>query len=192
MIVEPTPTNPRSPVRRALSLAGLALPVALLVAIVGAGAAGPKPEPESVAPDASHRAVAEEPSAFPAPAASPTAPATVTAPTGPGPGFPTGAAGLPVHSVPEAQGLLATGDGLPIAVAGFLEGLRADDTCAAATGDTRGPLSPLCDRRARLVMIGDFGWRSGVHLHLRFPPGVRLPAVFEDASPDGPIPVVIV
>ena len=190
MIVEPTPTNPRSPVRRALRLAGLVLPIALLVAVVGAGVAGPKPEP--VAPDASHAAVAEEPSALPAPSASPTAPTAVAAPIGPGPGFPTGAAGLSVLSVPEAQGALATGEGLPIAVAGFLEGLRAADACAAAAGDTRGPLSPLCERRARLVMIGDFGWRSGVHLHLRFPPGVRLPAVFEDASPDGPIPVVIV
>ncbi len=116
----------------------------------------------------------------------------MAAPPGPGPAFPTGAAGLPVLSVPEAQGALATGEGLPIAVAGFLEGLQAADACAAAAGDTRGPLSPLCERRARLVMIDDFGGRSGTHLHLRFPPGVRLPAVFEDASPDEPMPVVIV
>ena len=56
MIVQPTPTNPRSPIRRALRVIGLTVPPLLLVIVVGAGLTGPKPEP--AIPDASQLAVA--------------------------------------------------------------------------------------------------------------------------------------
>ena len=50
MIIEPTPTNPRSPLRRGLRVAGLVLPVVLLGAVIGAGLLGPRPEPPPPAP----------------------------------------------------------------------------------------------------------------------------------------------
>ena len=53
-------------------------------------------------------------------------------------------------------------------------------------------MSPLCERRARLVVAGADAANPGAHLHLRIPPGVRLPAALEDATPDEPIRVVIV
>ena len=42
MIIEPTPTNPRSPIRRALRLGGLVLPLVLLAVVAGAGMMGPR------------------------------------------------------------------------------------------------------------------------------------------------------
>ncbi len=44
MIVPPESTNPRGPVRRALRMAALVLPVVLLGGVVVAGIAGPRPE----------------------------------------------------------------------------------------------------------------------------------------------------
>ena len=52
MIVEPAPTNPRSPARRTLRLVGVAVPVVLLVGIVAAGALGPQRR-RSASPDPS-------------------------------------------------------------------------------------------------------------------------------------------
>ena len=86
MIVQPTPTNPRSPIRRALRVIGLTMPPLLLVIVVGAGLAGPKPEP--AIPDASRLAVAPS---LPAP----TAPSPQLA-EAPLPVFPTVAADLEV------------------------------------------------------------------------------------------------
>ena len=71
MIVQPTPTNPRSPIRRALRVIGLTMPPLLLVIVVGAGLAGPKPEP--AVPDASQLAVAPSLPAPPADSAVATA-----------------------------------------------------------------------------------------------------------------------
>ena len=190
MIVEPTPTNPRSPVLRALRLAGIVLPVVLFAGVLGAGLLGPKPEP--IAPDASPSPVIADASLLPAVPDPSAAPAAVIPPSGPGPGFPTVAAGLNVLSVPEAQKALATGDGHPLAVAGYLDGLRTADDCLAAASDTRGLLSPLCERRARLVVASAGVANPAAHLHVRIPPGVRLPAAFEDATPDAPMQVVIV
>jgi hypothetical protein len=190
MIVEPTPTNPRSPMRRALRLVGIVLPVVLFAGFLGAGLLGPKPEP--VAPDASLSPVIADASLVPAVPDPSAAPAAVILPSGPGPGFPTVAAGLNVLSVPEAQTALATGQGHPLAVAGYLDGLRTADACPASAGDTRGLLSPLCERRVRLVVASAGATNPGAHLHVRMPPGVRLPAAFEDATPDAPMQVVIV
>ena len=109
MIIEPTPTNPRSPVRRALRLAGLLLPVVLFAGVLTAGLAGPRPEP--VAPDASGGPVAPNApsgSLVPVPSA---VPAAVVPPGGPGRAFPAVAADLSVLSVAEAQDALAAGTG---------------------------------------------------------------------------------
>jgi hypothetical protein len=173
-----------------MRLAGLVLPVAVFAGILTAGLAGPRPEPVrpdaspgQVAPDASRGTVTPVPSA---------APVAVVPPGGPGRGFPAVAADLSVLSVAEAQDALAAGDGRPLAVAGSLQDLQTAGECALAGGDPRGPLSPLCERRARLVVAGVDAANPGAHLHLRIPPGVRLPAAFEDATPDEPIRVVIV
>jgi hypothetical protein len=182
MIIEPTPTSPRSPFRRALRVVCLTVPPVLLGLVVAAGLAGPKPEPAT--PEPSQLAVAPG-------SATPTPPAPQLA-AGPLPDFPTTAADLHVMSVPAAQPGLATPTGLPIAVAGYLTDVRGPATCAAAEGDTRHLLSPLCERTARLVVAGRDLADPAAHLHVRIPPGVRLPPAFEDANPDGPMPVVIV
>src|SRR3990172_13040852 len=49
MIVEPVPTNPRSPVRRGVRLAGVTLPLVLLVGVVAVGSLGPKASPPRTA-----------------------------------------------------------------------------------------------------------------------------------------------
>ncbi len=181
MIVQTGSTNPRSPVRRGLRLLGLLTPLVLLVVIVGAGVLGPKPEPPAPVP--SLAAVA---SLAPSPSAE--SPLLVA---GPGPGFPTVAAKLGVRNILEARAELVAASGQPIAVAGILESVLAADACAAAKGDTRGPLSPLCERRARLVLTPGAA-RGEPHLHVLVPPGVRLPPAFEDTIADDPMPVVIV
>jgi hypothetical protein len=87
--------------------------------------------------------------------------------------------------------LAAAGPG-PLAVAGYLVGVRPPDTCPAADGDTRRSMSPLCERTARLVVADPDAGGAGTQVPLRIPPGVRLPGAFEDAQPDAPMPVVVV
>ncbi len=182
MIVQPASTNPRGPVRRALRIVGLTVPPLLLVIVVGAGLAGPKPEPAT--PEASLLAVA--PSLSVPPTSSP------RLPDDPLPAFPAVAADLEVLAVPAAMPRLTGATGLPIAVAGYLSDVSGPVECAAADGDTRRLLSPLCERTARLVVADRDAADPGAHLHVRIPPGVRLPSAFEDADPDDPMPVVIV
>jgi hypothetical protein len=182
MIVQGGSTNPGDPVRRGLRALGLLTPLVLLIAVVGAGLLGPRPEPPAPLP--SLRAEAAEAT----PAARTPVPALLA---GPGPGFPTVVASLGVRTIPEAQADLVATPGGPIAVAGILVDLSAGEGCAAAKDDTRGALSPLCARRARLVP-GPGAARGGPHLHVLVPPGVRLPPAFEDTVPDVPMPVVLV
>ena len=186
MIIEPTPPSPRSPLRRALRVAGLVLPVVLLGAVIGGGLLGPRPA--SPAQEASPVATQL--------ADGPGIPVQTTPPrqirSGPLPSFPTVTADLEVLSVPAAQPRLSGASGLPIAVAGYLSDVSGPAECAAAAGDTRRLLSPLCERVARLITADRDGADPGAHLHVRIPPGVRLPPAFEDASPDDPMPVVIV
>jgi hypothetical protein len=111
-------------------------------------------------------------------------------------GFPAEVAGLPVVSVAAARSMLPGTQGRPVAVAGYLERLGTSAACPGGEGDTRGLLGPLCERRARLTMLampsdGD-GAGAVTHLHVRVPPGVRLPGVLEDRDPDGPVAVVLV
>lgn len=190
MIVEPTPTNPRSPVRRALRLAGLVLPVVLLAGVVAAGLLGPRPaDLPPLDSDPPLEAAASNPMAAADASSSPT---PVPAPSGPGPGFPAVAADLSVLSIVEAQGAMAHSPGRPIAVAGYLDRVRTADGCPASAGDARGLLSPLCERSALLVVASGDAANTGAHLHLRILPGVRLPAAFEDAVADAPMRVVVV
>jgi hypothetical protein len=192
MIIEPTPTNPRSPLRRAMRVAGIVLPVVLLAAVIGAGVLGPRPEPPALeaSPGAPPLGDASQLADDPSLTAETAPPRQI--PAGPVPSFPTVAADLEVLAVPAAQPRLAGADGLPIAVAGYLSDVSGPAACAAAMGDTRRLLSPLCERLARLITADQGAADPGVHLHVRIPPGVRLPPAFEDAGPDEPMPVVIV
>jgi hypothetical protein len=183
MIIEPTPTNPRSPLRRALRAAGLVLPVVLLGAVVGAGLLGPRVEPPPV----------------PSPAA-PTPPAATTPAPDPrvedGPPPPDAFTALPVESV---AGILA-GGGVPAAdpataVSGYLrvDG-PVDPGCvgdAAEGTEAADPLGPWCAREAILF---DAWWTRETatdpfppHLHLVVPAGVRLPpgVLATEDEPDG-------
>jgi hypothetical protein len=182
MIVQPASTNPRGPVRRTLRIVGLTVPPLLLVLFVGAGLAGPKPEP--AIPEASQLAVAPS-------LPTPTAPSRQT-PAGPISSFPTVAANLEVLSVPAAKPRLAAPSGQPIAVAGYLSDVSGPAECAASEGDARRLLSPLCERDARLIVADRDATDARAHLHVRIPPGVRLPPAFEDADPDDLMPVVLV
>ena len=186
MIIEPTPTSPRSPLRRALRLGGLVLPVVLLGAVIGAGLLGPRPEPPPPAP--SQVADAPDATPFPSPAATP-GPVIVAAAEDSPP--PVAFGGLPVTPVEEA---LAEREGVPpgavVAVSGFLRVERpADDACADEPG---GVLGPWCGRSA---ILAGWWWTSmstltgpvPPHLHLAVLPGVRLPqaALAAEENPGG-------
>jgi len=182
MIVQPTSTNPRGRARRAAWVIRLATPVILLLVVIGSGLLGPKAD--VVVPDASQFALA----ASPLPSASIVAD---TQPAGPDPGFPAVSGHLAVLSVPEALTELAAGSNRPIAVAGFLGQTATADACVAAKGDARGLLGPFCERRARLVVTSGTVGRDA-HLHVRIPPGVRLPPAVESADDTIPVGVVII
>ena len=185
MIVQTGSTNPRGPIRRGLRALGLATPAVLLVVVAGAGFLGPRPEPAVPLPS---------PVALPAPSGVPrdgeaTAPEL---PAGPGPAFPAVAADLPVLSVPAAQPRLRQATGRPLAVAGWLDSIRTQAACPEAAGDTRGLLSPLCERHARLIVADPASADPSAHLHVRIPAGVRLPPAYERAADRPPMAVVIV
>lgn len=188
MIVHRTPTSPRGPIHRGLRALGIATPVVLLAAVAGAGLAGQRAE---VPPRASFGAGAS-PSMAAIASTAPASPPGV--PDGPPTRFPGVAATLSVRSVPEARVELAAATGRPLAIAGWLTSIVTDEHCATAVGDTRGPLSPLCERTARLVAAepGTTGTRA--HVHVLVPPGVRLPPPLEwpGAQRAAPVPVVLV
>jgi hypothetical protein len=190
MIVQPASTNPRGPVRRGLRALGLAMPVVLLAAVVVAGLSGPRTE----APTAAGSPEPEPPAAI-ASTAVPASPVPASpVPDGPPVAFPGVTANLAVRSVTEAHLELAAATGNPLAVAGWLTSLRMDVACATAAGDPRGALSPLCERTARLLGADPTASSASAHLHLRFPPGVRLPPSLEwpGAQQVLPVPVVLV
>ena len=173
MIVQPTPTAPRTPVRRGLRVAALAVPVVLLAGAVAIGVAGPRSTP---AVDTS----AQGPAASSAPAAV-AVPGEVPSPAPARPAFPTVAADLGVRTIAEAQAWLEHVTPGPIAVAGWLVDLHPLGSCAVADGDTRGVLGPMCPRRARLV--GDPSAESSANqIYLTIPVGTRLPPDLERAG----------
>ena len=198
MIVEPVPTRPRSPLRRAAGWLGVALPPVLLVGVVAAGVLG-RPAEDRTATGAATPGVATR-----EPAAAVTSEPSAT--TGPGPGavaggpaWPTVAADLAVRSVSKA--LEIRGRAAPdrmLAVAGYLGVLTPPDGCPEETADG---LGPWCERRGMLVEQpwvtsgGGVFAPIGVHLHPRFPIGVRVPVAIAGTTREaggGPVPVVLV
>lgn len=179
MIVEPTPTNPRSPVRRALRLAGIVLPVVLFAAVLGVGLLGPKPEPAAPVPSA------VPPEAAPAtPAVSPGGDSASTRPADLAGAPPATVASIRVRSVSATLETWRAGDGAAIvAVAGYLRGGGNAMTCGV---ETVLPGSAC----ARPVVIAETPVSSssgagssgrGAQIHAVVPPGVLLPG-----DPGGP------
>jgi len=191
MIVQPEPTSHPGRRRRLLRDAGLAAPVLLIFGVAILGALGQQPAvppPDGSGAPAS-QAVAEpgeEDDGAPGPA-----PSWVPADA---PAFPAEIAGLPVRSVPQAQAQLDVAGDRPVAVVGWLGELRPGLACPLATGDTRGVLSPLCDRRARLVVAEPGTDNPSAHFHVTVPAGVQLPPAFEDPDtvPTAVAPVILV
>ena len=187
MIVEPAPTNPRSPVRRLLRLVGIAVPVVLLVGVVTAGALGPQREPDA-SPRPSAVAVTN-----PDDGDRPAVLADGTTTT-----FPTTWVGFRVWSVTETRAQRQDGRAEGIqAVAGYLSYGTLPWTCVDAYLDAKAP----CDGRALLADVdvlptddngGVFG-AIGPHLHPTFAPGVRgpTPAGGPSQPRTEPIPVVV-
>jgi hypothetical protein len=186
MIIEPTPTSPRSPIRRVLRVVGLVLPVLLLGAVVGAGLLGPRPESPPPAPSQ----VADVPDAtpLPTPVATP-GPVIVAIADDPLP--PVSFEGLTVRPVAEAlAGREGASPGAVIAVSGFLRMERPAD--AACGGEPGGTLGPWCERPA---ILAEWWWTSmstltgpvPPHLHLALLAGVRLPeaALAAERDPGG-------
>jgi hypothetical protein len=187
VIVQPTPTEPGAGQRRGRRAAALAVPVALLASAIAVGLGGQwiaaAPTPTHVpAASAPAQVAAIAPGELAAPAATPPPPVVA---------FPTVAADLAVRSIAEAQAWLDEITPGPVAVAGWLTDLHPLGACPAAGGDTRGVLSPLCPRRARLT--DGLGDGSAHQVYLTIPPGTRLPPSLENPIrvPDS-VPLVVV
>ncbi len=188
MIVEPVPTEPGTARRRGRRAAALAAPVVLLVGAIAVGLGGrwlaalPQPTHAAV-PSAPPQlgAVVQGELVAPAPT-----PGTQTAAA-----FPTLAGGLAVRSIADAQAWLDDMQTGPVAVAGWLTDLHPVGTCPLVGGDTRGDLSPLCPRRARLT--DGLGNGSPGQIYVTIPPGTRLPPELENPAeiPDA-VPVAVV
>lgn len=192
MIVEPAPTNPRSPLRRAIRIGGMVAPLVLLVGVVAIGAFGPQRAPAAT-PDPS-AAAQESSGAASAGPANPDLPVLAR----PAVAFPARVLGLPVDDIATALGARTPGDAGLVAVAGYLTYGGVPFTCMDAYLD---PPEADCTGRTTLTSQpvavsgqqgGGFGG-IGAHLHPQFPPGTRAPA--PDDSPGSvrsqPIPVVL-
>lgn len=208
MIVPPSPTTPRSPLRRTLRAAGLVLAPLLLVMVIAIGIAGPKDEPvprPSPVPPPSPVALASAPVAAPASALPPASPPAVRS------GVPSWARGTPapadfpdtfagLESVTAAKALERRADGGAngaILVRGWM---KAQAPAGGCSGGSLGPLGPWCVRTA---ILAEHAWAvTGAdfdplpaHLHLAIPIGVRLPeplAHMATADAGPPLPVEVV
>jgi hypothetical protein len=196
MIVEPTPTNPPSPGRSALRMAGLVLPLALLAGIVAAGVLG---QPGATGPP-----IAES-SGSPA-GTSPTArvspgPSGSTSPAGiaDAPNFPTTVEKMRVGTVESTLATWLSGDGSRIvAVSGYLRVNGPGDGCDIAPGIP----GASCARAAVLAELPGTGSGTGAigsggfgpHIHAVVPPGVVVPGDVGNQPVDGSTfsPVVII
>jgi len=186
MIVEPTPTNPRSPWRRALRMGGLVLPVVLLGAVMAAGFLGPKPEPPPPPPPAPVAVATPAPSAS-APATQPAAsPARVELVAADAPEPPAQFGDLTTTTSGELVAARRAAGDTPatVAVAGFLKVVPGED-CADQPGGT--DLGPWC---VRTGILADWWWTSmstltgpvPPHLHVTIPVGVRVPTTVQLAA----------
>jgi hypothetical protein len=191
MIVEPAPTNPRSPLRRGLRLAGLTVPLFLLVGIVAAGVLGPRPAPDRP-PDSSAIAAGVADSS---PGAT-ERPALVVG--GSQVDFPVSWIGLRVRSVADTLTARAAGAADAIlAVAGYLSYRSVPWTCGDAYVDADrtacGGQLLLADVRSVPTPSGVGPGSIGPHLHPVLLPSTRAPAPNPDPnSPRSePIPVVV-
>lgn len=183
MIVEPAPSNPRGLGRRALRLAGIILPAVLLVSVVTAGVLGPRPPAQTPPTDAPAAQIASpdaSPDASPPVAPSPAALPTTSPDNGP---FPMVVAGLTVLPVSDARLRGRSGSMSPIAVGGYLAGVRTAGACADdAGGSAPGPIegSLLCVRIATLTAEPASTDATRSHatmsrLRVVLPPGIRIP-----------------
>lgn len=190
MIVEPSPTNPRSPARRALRVLGLTAPILLLVGVVAVGALGPPPVERGSPSPAAATALPD--------ARSTAAPALVA--DGTTVPFPASWIGLRVRDVADTEAERAAGRATGIlAVSGYLSYGSVAWTCTDAYLDVD---RSACQGRAVLAdqphPVGGGAGASGLvsigpHLHPTFLPGTRSPAPDDTpGSPRGePIPVVV-
>jgi hypothetical protein len=194
MIFEPAPTSPRSPIRRGLWLAGLALPALLLTGVISAGVLGsrPEPEPSTLAPTTA--ALASTP---PSPVLATAAPEAGRADEAFDGVFPYAFEGLAVNRPSAIVIARAAGQSFGVvAVAGHLSVSTPDVVCVARAPE---PPGPWCER---VGIIAERSWSRSTggsggmppHLHVTIPIGVRLPPEVERASlvGGGPIPVVAV
>jgi len=205
MIVEPVSTNARSRRRRVAARLLLAVPVALLVGVIGVGAFGTHPADEP-GPTAQAIAASQAPrtggrSVAPAPTKPTAATSLVGAPTAP-----LELDGLRVRSVNEVLAERAAGALDPpmteIAVAGYLgvpDPPLACDMLNRGAGPL-GVLGPLCTRDALLTAYqwtrsgGEEFGGIGPLLHAQFPQGVLLPDGIErttDQNAGRPIATVL-
>lgn len=192
MIFEPAPTSPRSPIRRGLWLAGLALPPVMLAAIVSAALLGSQPEPQAATPAPTAVALAPGP-ANPVPATAMPAPPAVDEAFDRV--FPDAFESLAVKPPWALVIARAAGQSFGVAaVAGYLSVGTPDVVCVARAPE---PPGPWCEREG---IIAERPWSRSTggsggmppHLHVKIPIGVGLPAEIERASRvgGGPIPVV--
>ena len=177
MIVQPEPTSHAGRQRRLFRDAAIVAPALFLVAVVAVAILGQQgsvpPDGASLAPPSQAAGEpGEEDDGSPRPA-----PSWVPAEA---PAFPPTILGLPVRTVRDAQARLDIAGGRPVAVAGWLGELREPIACPLAQGDTRGVFSPLCERRARLVVADPAAANPSAHFHVTLPPGINLPPAFED------------
>lgn len=191
MIVEPVPTDSRSPIRRGLRVAGIALPLVLLAGVVAAGALGPKPD--AVPPRESRSALPEDAATEPR-AATLAAPIRRRQPAA----FPAEIAGLPVRSVVDT---LSSRDrdrpGGIVAVGGYLSLGALPWTCLDAYLDP--PVTRCIGRTLMQDWFETWGQLGpgpagiGTDLLPRFRPGTRgpIPTAGGGGPRSAPVPVVL-
>jgi hypothetical protein len=187
MIVEPVSTVPRSRRRRVLSGVGLAMPVALLVAVAAFGIAGEGPEGDRAVP--TPLGIAPPPTT-PAPAVddrrAPFDAETVTS-------YPETLDTLQVRTVREILAV-PPAPGEIVAISGVLAFETMVGQCKAASPR----LATFCSRATiladRPVVVSSSPGNLGPHLHPLVPAGVRLPrAILPDprTGDRAQVPVIV-
>lgn len=200
MIVEPVPTNPRSPLGRALRLAGMVAPAALLLAVVAAGVLGPRTEPPPAPPPATAAAPSQADGPASGPPSSPVAsagPAATPAPWAIEDAPPRAFDGIEVvplatlvqqHAASRTMGL--------VAIDGWLAFPETSVACAATP---LGAMGPWCRRMGIIAAepwtsIGAITRPLPAHLRVTVPVGIRLAEPLlatTDAAGGAPVRVLL-
>ena len=182
MIVQPTPTSPRSRRHRARRVAGLVAAPVLLAVAVAAGLTGARPQ--ATTPGEARSSGGPESSGAPA------SPDLFAA------GIPTQFGDLDAirpNADLDADAGLRPADA--VAVAGYL-GVDPSESGCFVRPET--PFGPWCDRRGILAVAPWVATGASPfpdHLRVHIPVGVRLPSQLEDAAPGSlpkQIPVLVV